>query len=698
MSGFANRLIQETSPYLLQHAHNPVHWYPWCEEALSIAKKENKPVLISIGYAACHWCHVMERESFESEETAAYMNAHFVNIKIDREERPDLDHIYMDAVQTLTGSGGWPLHVFLTPEGKPFYGGTYFPPVRAYHRPSWTEVLEQVRISWTEKKEEVLEQANHLLAHIEKLNPIKNSLDNNLFSQVSLQSIAANSLAIADTKWGGFGKAPKFPQSFTVLFLLRYYHFTRHEPALQQALLSLNKMMQGGIYDQLGGGFARYSTDSEWLAPHFEKMLYDNALLISVYCEALQLTKNSAYQKLIEETLEFVQRELLLPEGGFGSALDADSEGVEGKFYTWTAEEINEGFGETEGTSSELLSAFYNIQPQGNWEHTNILWIPQPLVPFCEERLLDLEKTKELLAKGTQQLLKKREERKRPLFDDKILLGWNALMNKACSKAYAVTGNDSYRELAVRNMEFLLKRFTDKESFTQLENDHPLKPSAFFHTYKREARFPAFLDDLAFLAEAMIYLQEITANSSWLKKAENLVGHILENFTDPHSPFFYFTPVGQSDIIVRKKEIYDGATPSGNSVMANVLHKLSLLLDKPDWGKRSREMLEALGDISLKHPLSFGNWNCLLQEIVLETNEITLTGPASLSHQKELLAAYIPHRVLRFSTQTDVSFPFVKSKIINPVAAFSLCKSQSCLPPVETQPELMALIDQLEGR
>ena len=765
MSGTPNRLIQETSPYLLQHAYNPVHWYPWCEEALAIAKKENKPILVSIGYAACHWCHVMERESFENEETAAIMNAHFVNIKIDREERPDLDHVYMDAVQTMTGSGGWPLNVFLTPDGKPFYGGTYFPPERAYNRASWKEVLAGVQNAWSEKQDEVIEQANSLLAHLEQANNFGragvasrsnrsdqekqagesthkdsagktessivddhssglvgvNSFETGLFSRESLQTIANNSLAIADKQWGGFGKAPKFPQSFTVLYLLRYSHFTRNEPALQQALLSLDKMMLGGIYDQLGGGFARYSTDSEWLAPHFEKMLYDNALLISVYSEALQLTGNDAYRKLIEQTIEFVQRELLLPHGGFGSALDADSEGVEGKFYTWSAEEIEECLiGNRNSTSKkdslvmdgeillaedrflesevELFKSFYDIKPQGNWEHTNILWIQKKLHPFCEERGLDPVKAEEILLRARKKLLQKRSERVRPLFDDKILLGWNALMNKACSKAYAATGHEGYRNLAVRNMQFLLEKFTADGSSELLAKGAFLKSNSFFHTYKREARFPAFLDDLAFLAEAMIQLQEITADKNWLRKAETLVLHILENFADTDSPFFFYTPVGQSDIIVRKKELYDGALPSGNSVMASVLHHLFLLLDRPEWGQRSREMISALGEISISHPISFGNWNCLLQEMVLGTNEVALMGPAVLSLQKEFLAAYIPHRVLMISELTDDSFPLLKSKTIDSVPAFWLCKNFACLPPIASVPELIALISKSEGR
>ncbi|HSC37028.1 MAG TPA: thioredoxin domain-containing protein, partial [Chitinophagaceae bacterium] len=368
-----NRLIHETSPYLLQHAHNPVDWYPWGAEALQQAQQQNKPILVSIGYSACHWCHVMERESFENEATARLMNEQFVNIKIDREERPDLDHIYMDAVQAMSGSGGWPLNVFLTPDAKPFYGGTYFPPQRLYNRPSWTEVLQGVAQAFNERRDEITAQAEQLTTHLLQSNAfgLDSVVGEPVFDKKILPDITAAILKTADREDGGFGHAPKFPQTGCIQYLLRYYHFFKDEAALQQALLSLDKMLYGGIYDQAGGGFARYATDTKWLVPHFEKMLYDNALLLGVLSEAFQVTHLPQYRRVIEETMAFAERELLSPEGGFYAALDADSEGEEGKFYVWQKAEIDALLGE----DAAVFCAYYDVSGAGNWEEKNILHV-----------------------------------------------------------------------------------------------------------------------------------------------------------------------------------------------------------------------------------------------------------------------------------------------------------------------------------
>ncbi|HYK43806.1 MAG TPA: thioredoxin domain-containing protein, partial [Parafilimonas sp.] len=475
-----NHLIKETSPYLLQHAHNPVDWHPWGEEALEKARSADKPILVSIGYSACHWCHVMERESFEDEETAALMNESFINIKIDREERPDLDHIYMDAVQAMTGSGGWPLNVFLTPALKPFFGGTYFPPVRAFNRSSWKEVVIAVASAYRNKKNEIEEQAETLVKHLVAANNLQGGATaGGPSDRASLQTIADNLLKTADKEWGGFGNPPKFPHTFSILYLLRHYHFFGHKPSLEHAVLSLDKLMMGGIYDQLGGGFARYATDRRWQIPHFEKMLYDNALLLEAFTEAYQLTKKKDYAKVIHDTIGFLQREMMSAAGGFYSALDADSEGVEGKYYTWGIEEVRALLGD----ESETFCDVFDVSKTGNWEQTNILWMPEPLENFSDGKLGDWSAS---LEGSKAKLFEARQQRIRPGLDDKIILGWNALMIKSLCKAYAATGEQQYRQLAELNISFLEKNLQ--------KNEEPF----FYHSWNKKINSQeAFIDDYA---------------------------------------------------------------------------------------------------------------------------------------------------------------------------------------------------------
>ena len=712
----ANQLINETSPYLLQHAHNPVNWYPWSGEALQKAKEENKPLLVSIGYAACHWCHVMERESFEDEATARIMNENFINIKIDREERPDLDHIYMDAVQAMTGSGGWPLNVFLTPEAKPFYGGTYFPPKRAFNRPSWQETLLAVIHAFREKRHEIDAQADNLTEHLLNSNDfgLNKPVQEEIFSVARLDEAVQNIMKPADKTWGGFGKAPKFPQTFTIQFLLRYNHIQKiskqsesanspsppgvpdpaakagegkerssgGETALQQALLSLDKMVEGGIYDQVGGGFARYSTDTEWLAPHFEKMLYDNALLISVLSEAYQLTKKVRYKEVIEETISFIQRELIHPGKGMYAALDADSEGVEGKFYVWSREEVQELL----GVNADIYCEYYDVTQKGNWEETNILRVKKPIKQFADEKKITEKELKILIEKGNKKLLEHRNKRIRPLLDDKIILGWNALMNTALSKAFAATGNPTYRDLAIENMQFLFDKFLAKGS------------NEFYHTWKNDqAKYPAFLDDYAFLIQALIHLQEITGDKKWLVKAKSITEFVIEYFSETGTPFFFYTNSGQQDVIIRKKELYDGAQPSGNSVMAYNLFHLSVLFDHKEWKDKSLGMLLSLGHAITRYPTSFGIWACLLQEVISGTNEITVVGPISEKQQLELLAHYIPHRVLMISDQPDPGYPLLIDKPASSSPSFYLCRNYTCHPPVFSLGDLISLINKAPG-
>lgn len=690
----ANKLINETSPYLLQHAYNPVNWYPWGEEALQKAKEENKSILVSIGYAACHWCHVMEKESFEDETTAKFMNENFVCIKIDREERPDIDHIYMDAVQAMTGSGGWPLNVFLTPDTKPFYGGTYFPPRRAYNRPSWMEVLESVAKAFNEKREEINAQSENLTEHLFQSNSFGLGIkkDETVFQRNNLGELFQNSMKQADKEWGGFGRAPKFPQTFTIQFLLRYNSITGNEEALNQALLSLDKMMEGGIYDQVGGGFARYATDNEWLVPHFEKMLYDNALLVSVLSEAYQLTQKTRYKEVISETMDFITRELLHPEKGFYSALDADSEGEEGKFYIWKQEEVKKILGD----EANVFCQYFDITERGNWsemsartpmdtpseEGKNILRQTTTFENFAIEQNIPVDILKNRIKSAKKKLLNERNKRIRPLLDDKIILGWNALMNIACCKAFAATGNEQYRQLAIANMIFLLDKFKTQNQ------------EQYFHTWKNDiAKHPAFLDDYAYLIQALLYLQEITADPQWLVKARSIAEFVIENFSEEGTGFFFFTNAKQKDVIIRKKEIYDGAVPSGNAIMAYNLHQLSILFEKKEWKERSEKMIASLGQAIVRYPTSFGIWACLLLEKIRGTDEIVMTGVDYSSYHIDLLKQYFPHRVLMVTGNPDPAYPLLDGKPVSAGISIWLCKDFVCLPPVTTIKQLISLIN-----
>lgn len=680
-----NKLISETSPYLLQHAHNPVNWYPWGEEALQRALQEDKPILVSIGYAACHWCHVMERESFEQEATAAIMNEHFINIKIDREERPDLDHIYMDAVQAMTGAGGWPLNVFLTPDRKPFYGGTYFPPVKAYSRPSWTDVLLSLADAFRHKRDEIESQADNLVQHIRQSAQFGQQpglhLDipfEELFTKAQCDTICENILKQADTRWGGFGRAPKFPQTFTIAYLLRYHHAYQHPEAMQQALLSLDKMLQGGLYDQLGGGFARYSTDEKWLAPHFEKMLYDNALLIDVLCDAYQLMRNEIYAQTIRDTMDFIAREMTSPEGGFYAALDADSEGVEGKFYTWSKAEIHHILGE----QAKLFCEYYDVTEHGNWEEQNILWVQQPLEVFAAERGYDAGILGAMLKGCREKLLAVRANRIRPGLDDKILLGWNALMVHAYCKAYAALGVPAYREIAIRNMDFCLTSFRQGTA-----------GGGFYHTWKQQqAKYPAFLDDYACLIRALIALQEITGDTRYLYEARDITAFVTAHFSDESGLFFYYTIDGQNDVIVRKKEVYDGAVPSGNAVMMQNLWYLSVVFDQKEWADRCVEAVSSLSQTIVRYPTSFGVWASQLLQLVKGTPELAIVGKDYRERMEEAGKWFLPYRVLVGAGKNIPGIPLLTAREQENETLVYLCKDYHCIKPVHYIEEIINLI------
>jgi uncharacterized protein YyaL (SSP411 family) len=682
----ANHLINETSPYLLQHAHNPVDWYPWGDEAIRRAREEDKPMLVSIGYSACHWCHVMERESFEDPETAEIMNRHFINIKIDREERPDLDQIYMDAVQAIAGNGGWPLNVFLTPEAKPFYGGTYFPPTNLHNRPSWKSVLQGMAIAFREKRKDVEEQATHLTNHIAgSAFGIKPVVDVPAFKKEDLQEVYENLMKTADQVEGGFGQAPKFPQTFSIRFLLQHHYYNQsadsrpstvnRQPstdawsskALEQACLSLDKMIRGGIYYQLGGGFARYSTDNEWLAPHFEKMLYDNALLIIAMSEAFQYTGKAHYEKAIAETMDFIEKELSSPEGGFFSALDADSEGEEGKYYIWQKNEIDRVL----GADSDAFCRYYDVSERGNWEGKNILRIKYSASSPSAEKEQEWK----------NKLRAVRDQRVKPALDDKILLGWNALMIAACCKAFAALDNKSYLNRAILGIQFL-------EEKMQGSGIHH-----FYHSYKNgKATIPAFLDDYAYLVDAYIQLQEVTGDTSYLMRAKRLTDWVIEHFSEEETGYFYYTHKDQDDVILRKREVYDGATPSGNAVMSANLLYLGIVFDLNEWKGRAINNVGGLKDLITKYPGSFGVWATLLNAVTYSMYEIVLAGDFSREKHLEFLAKPIPNRIFQLASVTLSELPLLGNKPVQGPSQFFLCRNYSCQQPVTEVAELIGLL------
>ncbi|WP_300598299.1 thioredoxin domain-containing protein [Niabella sp.] len=678
----SNHLINETSPYLLQHAHNPVNWYPWGEEALQRAIAEDKPILVSIGYAACHWCHVMERESFEDAETAALMNAHFINIKIDREERPDLDHIYMDAVQTMTGSGGWPLNVFLTPGKKPFYGGTYYPPQAYANRPSWKDVLEAVADAFKQKRPDIEKQAENLTQHLVDANAFGiQEAGTMTFTTDDADTACANILQQADTSWGGFGRAPKFPQTQTIRYLLYYAALEAVRPeslaekAQTQALLSLDKMIEGGIYDQVGGGFARYATDTEWLVPHFEKMLYDNALLVTTLCEAYQATGAERYRHCVAQTLTFIERELQHPLGGFYAALDADSEGVEGKFYVWSKKETDGLLGAGAGP----FTTYYDITETGNWEGTNIPRIWRSKEEVAAEQQITVQELDAILEEGCSRLLQERSKRVHPGLDDKIILGWNALMITAYGKAFEATGNEAYKTTAITCMQFLLNAFKEGDG-------------RFLHVWKAGvAKYPAFLDDYAFLIEALLQLYRVTTDRAWLLKATAICEIVQTDFAEEDTGYFYYTPRNQQDVILRKKEVYDGATPSGNAVMARNLLTLAVLFNKPEWRLQAERMIAQLSNAILKYPTSFGAWMLDFYLVSKGFKEIVLLGDYTETFPS-LLRRLLPHSIIMAAAAADDRFPLLAGKEAGAPLLIYLCENYACQKPVRTLDELFQLI------
>ncbi|RNI31003.1 thioredoxin domain-containing protein [Rufibacter latericius] len=672
-----NRLAQESSPYLLQHAYNPVDWFPWGAEALQKAKDEQKPILVSIGYAACHWCHVMEHQSFEDEQIAQIMNQHFVCIKVDREERPDVDQVYMDALHAMGLQGGWPLNVFLNPEAKPFYGGTYFPPQ------NWIQLLQSIADAYKKSRAELDKSADQFAQHLQQSELAKYGLQqsNADINPTDFEQMFRSLRSRFDIKRGGTGEAPKFPMPSIWRFLLRYYHHSQDPVALEQVNLTLEEMAFGGIYDQIGGGFARYSTDEAWLVPHFEKMLYDNGQLLSLYAEAYQVTRNELYRQVAMETIAFVERELTSPEGGFYSSLDADSEGEEGKFYVFTQEQLNNLLGD----AAELAGKYYNTSAEGNWEHgVNILHRRQTDEAFAADQGLTLDELQEHVQHWKDTLLQARAQRIRPGLDDKILTSWNALMLTGLTDAYRAFGEPSILELACSNAHFLI---------TNLKQDDRL-----YHNYKEgKATIDGFLEDYALLIQALLGMYQITFEENWLKEARKLTEYTLAHFFDPEEDLFFFTSNAGEQLIARKKELFDNVVPASNSVIAMNLHLLGLFLDKERYSNLSDRMLSKVRDLVVKEPSHLANWASLYYLKLKPTAEIAIIGPEAHSFRNLVQQHFLPNALLAGSKEEGSStLPLLEDRTTqNGQTTIYVCYNRACQLPVTSVAEALEQVSHI---
>jgi uncharacterized protein YyaL (SSP411 family) len=675
---FTNHLIHETSPYLLQHAHNPVDWYPWGEAAFAKARAENKPVLLSIGYSACHWCHVMAHESFEDEEIARLMNENFVNIKVDREERPDLDQIYMNAVQMMTHHGGWPMTVFLTPEGVPFYGGTYFPPQDRYNIPGFPRVLIGVAEAYKDRPEDISETGTSLLQELRRMSegagsdlPIEKEL---------LDAAYAGIVRNYDATNGGFGGAPKFPPAMTLEFLLRTYARTRNEDAVRMITHTCRKMAEGGIYDQLGGGFHRYATDARWLVPHFEKMLYDNALLSRLYLHHFQVTQSQLSRETVAGVLDYVLREMTDPSGGFYSTQDADSEGHEGKFFVWDIGEIRSALGET---AAALFCDYYNVTERGNFESRNILNVTRTVEDVAVANKVSAAELEDSLANSRHILFELRERKVKPDRDEKILTAWNGLMLASFAEAGVVLERPDYTDAARRNAEFVL---------ANLRRDGLL-----LRTYKDGvAKFNAYLEDSAFFVEGLVTLYETTGELRWLNEALSLTDRMIEEFWDEENGGFYFTGKSHENLIVRSKDYFDNATPSGNSVAAGVLLRLAVLTGKDSYRNVSVAVFREAAESARRFPSGFGYLLSAIDFLLSTPKEVAIVGGAAADIQpllRETWRRYLPNKVVAPAVVEDAAkapFPLLQDRttIDNQATAY-VCEHYTCKQPV-TEPEALA--------
>jgi uncharacterized protein len=682
-SKHTNRLIHETSPYLLQHGHNPVDWYPWGEDALNKARSENKPILLSIGYSACHWCHVMERESFENEKIAALMNELFVNIKVDREERPDLDEIYMNAVQMLTGRGGWPMTMFLTPDGKPFYGGTYFPPEDRQGMPGFPRILMGVAQAYRERPADVEKSVTQILAALQRMSESRQTERN--FPPTIIGDSCEKIARAYDPENGGLGQAPKFPNAGVYELFLRHFHHSKTERYLEMVTHTLTKMAQGGIYDHLGGGFHRYSVDAKWLVPHFEKMLYDNAQLVRIYAQAYTATHEPLFKSVVDETVGYLLREMLHSEGGFYATQDADSEGEEGKFFVWTTAEINRLIGEEDG---EIFCRIYDVSDEGNFEEKNIL---HPILTIEQASKLfrkDRSEIETLVANAKQKLFTEREKRIKPFRDEKIIAAWNGLALSGLAEAIKVSNDKACVEAVKRTIEFI---------FAKMFRDGFL-----MHTYKEgQAKLLGYLDDYAFVAIGLLDVYEALFDRSILDRSIELTNILVREFWDEKDGAFFYTGKSHEQLISRTKPVFDGSIPSGNAMATQLLLRLFHITGDDDYRKRAEKVLRSYYDAMESQPFGFAHMLCALDFYLNKPKEVVLVGkkgePETAALVQEIHKHYLPNKVLQLvdpNESLEKISPLLqgKSQIGGKLTVY-VCSDSTCSSPVTNWAELKQLLE-----
>ena len=662
-----NNLSKETSPYLLQHKDNPVEWYSWNDESLKKAKDENKPIFLSIGYSSCHWCHVMAHESFENDDVAKIMNENFVNIKVDREERPDLDDIYQKICQMSTGQGGWPLSVFLTPEQKPFYVGTYFPVLDSYGRPGFGSLCRQLAQAWKEKPKDVGTSAEQFMSNLTKLERVS---DGGEIEKAILDEAAVNLLQVADTNYGGFGQAPKFPNAANLSFMFRYSKLSGITKFQEFALMTLKKMAKGGIFDQIGGGFHRYSTDGRWLVPHFEKMLYDNALLPPVYAEAYQITKDPFYLDVVTKTLDYVLREMTSTSGLFYSAQDADTNGEEGQTFVWKKREIENILGD----DSEIFCIYYDVTDGGNFEGNTILANNINISSLSFKFNKTEDEITELLKRSSKKLLDIRSKRDQPGTDDKIITSWNSMMISAFAKGYRISGNEKYLNAATNAAKYFSEQFS-KYGFIHrtFKNDIP--------------KLNGYLDDYAYLVNSLIDVFEITSDAYFLDMAQNIANYMIKHFWNENEKSFYFTADTHESLIVRPKNYYDLSVPSGNSVAANVLLKLHHLVNDKKFLKISKQILELNGTSAAENPFAFGYLLNVMNLYLKHPTEITIINSENSEIVNSLYKKFIPEGIIiqikdKENLELLSKYSFFEGKEFSDKTNVTICKNFTCSLPL----------------